>query len=232
MRIAIMQPYLFPYIGYFQLINFVDRFIILDDVNYIKKGWINRNRILNGNKDYLFTIPLNNASQNKLINELQISSQDKWQVKLLKTIEMSYKKAPQFNFVFPVLRRTILNSELNLSSFILESIKALTDYLEIDTDIIPSSVKYQNPNLKAQDKIIDICIKEGASNYINPIGGVELYDREIFNNKNITLNFLKTGAVEYPQFSNEFISNLSIIDVMMFNSRDKIKYYLQNFDLL
>src|ERR1051325_10810193 len=117
MRIAIMQPYLFPYIGYFQLINAADKFVILDDVNYINCGWINRNRILINGIDKLFTLPLKDASQNKSINAIEILADNPLKDKLLKTLELSYKKAPYFQVVFPLIQKIILNEERNLSAF-------------------------------------------------------------------------------------------------------------------
>ncbi|MDR6194877.1 WbqC family protein [Siphonobacter sp. SORGH_AS_0500] len=101
MTLAIMQPYLFPYIGYFQLLNAVDKFVIYDDVAFINRGWINRNSILNNGKAQLFTVPLKEASQNKLIHEISIDTDQKWRDKLLKTIQQNYKKAPHFAAVFP-----------------------------------------------------------------------------------------------------------------------------------
>lgn len=123
MKLAIMQPYFLPYIGYFQLINAVDTFVLLDDVNYINKGWINRNQLLLNGKAHLFTLPLQKASQNKLINQLELSNETKWKDKLLKTIETAYKKAPQFHLVFPLISQILQYPESNLSLFIHHSIQ-------------------------------------------------------------------------------------------------------------
>jgi WbqC-like protein family len=232
MKIAIMQPYIFPYIGYFQLINTVDRFIFYDDVNFINKGWINRNNILINNKASLFTIPLKDASQNKLINEIEILQDGKWQIKLLKTIEQSYKKSPQFQVVFPLLQEIISKDNKNTSSFIFDSTKKICDYLEIKTELIKSSCIYNNTHLKAQERILDICKLNQASQYINPQGGIELYDDDFFDKNQIKLNFLKTSTVIYPQFSNVFVPYLSIIDVLMFNTKTQIKDHLVSFELI
>jgi len=230
MKTAIMQPYFFPYIGYFQLINAADKFIILDDVNYINKGWINRNNILVNNKKTLFTLPLKNASQNKLINEVSISEDKKWSEKFLKTIMFSYKKAPFFSETFFLIEK-ILNFENELLSFFLyNSIKKTCAYLEINTEIIETSVGY-NSKFKADDKIIDICKKENTNTYINPIGGQKLYSREKFMQNGINLFFLQTNEIKYKQFHVDFIPFLSIIDLMMFNSVSEIKNILDNFEL-
>jgi len=226
MKLAIMQPYFFPYIGYFQLIDSADVFAVYDDVNYIKKGWINRNNILVNGKAHLLGIPLQDASQNKLINEIHIDASSAWKNNLLKTIDLNYKKAPFFAAVFPMLKQIIENPEQNLSDFVTYSIQQICGYLRIETKIILSSELEKNNTLRAQDKIIEICKATGATSYHNAIGGIELYERKAFENENITLRFIKTNAVAYQQFKNEFIPWLSIIDVMMFNSTPAIRELL------
>jgi len=196
MKLAIMQPYLFPYIGYFQLIKVVDKFVILDDVNFIKKGWINRNRILVNRREYLFSVPLKHASQNKLIKDVQISNEIDWKNKLIKTIELSYKKAPYFNEVIMLIKDIILYDEDNLSKYILNSLIQLNKYLAIATKIVPTSVIYNNSHLTGQKKIIDICLQENATHYINTIGGKELYDLNIFANHGIKLSFIKSCLIQ------------------------------------
>lgn len=117
MKLAIMQPYFFPYIGYFQLIHAVDKFIILDDVNYINRGWINRNKIIINGEAKWFTLSLDKASQNKLIKEINISSKDVFHEKLLKTLKIFYGKAPYFNQVYDLLNKLFKIENYNLSSF-------------------------------------------------------------------------------------------------------------------
>lgn len=232
MKIAIMQPYIFPYIGYFQLINAVDKFIIYDDVNYINKGWINRNRILVNGKDSLFTIPLKEASQNKLINEIEVNWDESWKSKFLKTIEQSYKKAPFYLDVLPLIEKTIRLNQTTISAVITQNLKLVNEYLDINTEIVSSSSIYNNTHLKAQDRIIDICLQEKATTYINPIGGLELYDKSVFKNQDMALFFIKSKACTYKQFKNEFVPWLSIIDVLMFCSKTEVKEYLNNFELV
>lgn len=232
MKLAIMQPYIFPYLGYFQLINAVDKFILFDDVNYINKGWINRNRILLNDKEFLFTIPLENTSQNKLINEINLYDNFRWKGKLLKTINAAYKNAPMFSEAYPILGRIIGYEKQNLSGFISNSILEICRYLKIETHIVLSSLPYNTANLKGQDKILEICRKEATEIYINPIGGFEIYQKEAFEKQNIKLFFLKSRPVIYNQFRNKFIPFLSIIDVMMFNDKDKISQYLNEYQLI
>ena len=156
MTLAIMQPYFFPYIGYWQLINAADTFVIYDDVNFIKKGYINRNSILLSGRPHVFTLKLIGASQNKLINEIEVGDNSR---KILKTIEMSYKKSPYFHIVFPIIKDILNNKEKKLAKFLGYSIKRISEYLEIDTRFIYSSDIEKDNALKAQDKILDLSKK-------------------------------------------------------------------------
>jgi hypothetical protein len=227
-KIGIMQPYFFPYIGYFQLINAVDKFIIYDDVNFINRGWINRNRILINGKESFITIPLHDASQNKLINQIEILNETKWKVKILRSIEQNYKKAPHFSIVFELIYTIINKGYTHISTLNLESIQTVCDYLELNTKIVSSSTHYENKNLSGQSRIIDICQKERANQYINPIGGVELYNRKLFEEKKIRLNFIHPTSVPYPQTVNCFTPYLSIIDILMNCEPNYIKTNLLN----
>lgn len=230
-KIAIMQPYFFPYIGYWQLINAVDIFVLYDDVNFIKKGWINRNNILLNKSKHLITIPLLNVSQNKHINECIISDDDKIINNIIKTMNLAYRKAPYYNLVFPTLEK-IIKTKGSISDLVLKSVLWIKEYLNIDTEIILSSSIGKNNELKGQDKIIEIVKKINGNHYINAIGGQELYDKEIFNNNEIKLNFIKMKEIKYKQFNNEFVPNLSFIDVLMFNSPEEIKNMLGMYELV
>lgn len=232
MRLGIMQPYFLPYIGYWQLLNAVDKYVIYDDVNYIKGGWINRNRILINKEIKYFTVKLNGASPNKLINEIEVSNDKIYKKKMLKTIEESYKKAPFFNIVFPIIKEIMENEEDNLAKYLKYSIEKICNYLEIKMELLLSSELEKDNSLRGKDKVISICKKMGATEYYNAIGGQELYSFEEFKNNGIELKFLKTEEIIYKQFTNEFIPNLSILDVMMFNSKEKVKEFLENYTLV
>lgn len=232
MKLGIMQPYFLPYIGYWQLLNAVDKYIIYDDVNYIKGGWINRNRVLVNNIDKLITLKLDGASPNKLIKEIELSDDNIYKKKLLKTIEENYKKAPFFKDVYLMIEKIIMNNEKNLAKFIEFSLKEISNYLEIKTEILISSSLKKDNLLKGKDKVIEICKIMGATEYYNAVGGQELYSFDEFKQNGIELKFLKTGNIEYKQFKNEFIPNLSILDVMMFNSKEEIKRMLNNYELI
>ena len=221
--VAIMQPYFFPYIGYFQLINEVDEFILLDDVNYIKKGWINRNNILQPNGDALrITMPLDSPSQNKLICDTQISHTLEWQTKLLKQISHCYKKAPCFDDVYSLIKEILSYETVNLSLFLQNSLEKLVRFIGIETPILRSSTTFDKHALSGQDRIIDIVLKSDASHYLNAPGGKSLYNATDFAKQGITLNFLEPKLVEYDQSQNAFIAGLSIIDVLMFNESSKV----------
>jgi hypothetical protein len=229
MKVAIMQPYLFPYIGYWQLIHKVDTFVLFDDVNFIKKGYINRNEMIVGGASQRFTLELIGASQNKLINQIEIGSNGS---KILKTIEMSYKKAPYFDNVFPIIESVFNQDEKNLAKFVGHSLKVLSGFLGINTKFIFSSDMQKNNSLKGQDKILDIATNIKAKDYINSIGGLDLYDKDTFKENNINLRFLTSSVTEYKQFNKEFISHLSIIDVAMFNSVGDIKKMLDKIEIV
>src|SRR5258708_21690699 len=131
MTAAIMQPYFFPYLGYYQLVNAVDTFVFFDDVNYINKGWINRNQLLHQNKPSRFTVPLLRASQNRKINEIELSDFSAWRKQFLRTLEMNYKRAPFFDFVFTWLTDFLSNDYLCISDLACESIKAVSGLLQL-----------------------------------------------------------------------------------------------------
>ena len=230
--LAIMQPYFLPYIGYFQLMAAVDRFVVLDDVNYINRGWINRNCLLLNGEPKLFTLPLQGASQNKLICEIELQNGTLWKEKLLRKIQHAYIKAPFYSDVRSLLENIIEYPAIRLDEILLHSLRSIVDYLELNTQIVESSRIYKNADLSGQDRIIDICKQEKASHYINAIGGRELYCSKQFNSVDIDLKFLQPRAVTYHQITEKHIPWLSIMDVMMFNGKKKLKGMLKEYDLI
>ena len=227
MKLGIMQPYFLPYLGYWQLIHLIDQFVLYDNVQYTKKGWFNRNRFLRNGKDELFTIPLKKDSDYLDVVERKISeTYDK--KNLIAQFQNAYSKAPYIRKVMPVLTDIINFNSDNLFEYIYNSIVIICDYLDINTKIVISSEIDCNHNLKGSYRVLEICKAMGANQYINAIGGMELYDKEEFFNNGISLNFIKMNNVKYKQFDNEFVPSLSIIDVMMFNSPEKIKEMLDD----
>ncbi len=229
-----MQPYLFPYIGYWQLMNAVDTFVSYDDVNYINRGWINRNNILSNGAPRLITLSLEKASQNKLINEINICTEHKNRASFLQMIYTNYKKSPFFARVYPIIEDVMLNPEENIAKFIFASFVKITNYLNIKTELLVSSEINKNNFLKGDDKISHMCQILNATHYINPIGGMAIYDPYKFSSKNIDLSFIKVdfSRICYRQFNNDFVNGLSIIDVMMFNSPQAINEMLDKYELL
>jgi hypothetical protein len=232
MKVAIMQPYFLPYIGYFQLINAVDVFVIYDNIQFSKKGWFHRNRLLvNGNADY-FTLPLKKDSDYLNVNQRYLGDNwDEEKSKILRKIKECYRKAPNFESTYKLVESVFENSEKNLFEFLYNSVLTVNSYLGIDTKIIKSSVINIDHELKSQDKVLAICNKLEAKQYINPIGGLELYDNNSFTNLNIDLSFLQSNSIEYQQLGQAFIPWLSIVDVLMFNDLAKIKSWLSDFKL-
>lgn len=226
-----MQPYLFPYIGYFQLINAVDKFVIYDDVNFIKRGWIHRNNVLINGQANMFSVPLSKPSQNSLINEVELGDWQPWAEKFLKTVEQSYKKAPHFKAIFKLVNDIFSGEQTTISGLAVNSLKSTCSYLGITTEFIDSSEIYNNKEFSGQHRILDICQRENAGHYINPTGGRDLYDKKLFADNGILLNFIESNKVVYPQFKNEFVPWLSIVDVLMFNDVPAIQDYLKEFTL-
>lgn len=227
MRVAVMQPYFFPYIGYFQLINAADEFIVYDNIQYSKEGWINRNRILSKGAPAYFTVPLKRDSDYLDICEREVSPEWKnGRYKALNRIKESYRKAPFAESVFPLVESCFMCVEINLFKYIHNSLEKVTAFLGITTPVIVSSDVNADHTLRSADRVIDLCHSRKADSYLNPAGGMELYDRKYFAEKGIGLYFIKTTEVSYRQFDNEFIPSLSIIDVMMFNSPERIREFL------
>ncbi len=232
MKLGIMQPYFMPYIGYWQLMNLVDKYVIYDDVNFIKGGWINRNRILVNGEPKYFNVPMLGASPNLRINEVRVDHNEAIIRKNLRILEAAYKKAPYYDIVYPMLENILWCGEDNIAKYIEHSFRVLCEYLDIETELVVSSDLDKDNTLKRQDKVIAICRLLGATEYYNAIGGQELYSFEAFRKNGVQLHFVKTKNIVYSQFENEFQPSLSMIDVMMFNSKNRIKEYLEAYTLL
>lgn len=235
MKIAIMQPYVFPYIGYFQLINAVDTFVFYDDVNFIKKGFINRNNLLFNNERQRFTIPCKAVSQNKKIKDIEVDVSSNALTKLETSIANNYIKAPFFKSVMPLLSDFFEAQEAHVSiaDMAMQSVQLVADYLELSTRFAISSESYQDTQQLVQvDRLIAISKRENASMYINAIGGQELYTKKQFAEQHLELRFIKSNPINYLQFNNKFVPWLSIIDVMMFNDKDTIHKFLNSYALI
>lgn len=227
MRVAIMQPYFFPYIGYFQLAAHADQFVIYDTIQYTKKGWINRNRILRNGEAVKVTIPIAKGSHRLDIRDREIAENFS-RCKFLAQIEGAYRKAPHYESTMRLLSEVFEATTPSLFEFLHLSLVMTFAHLGISTPIrIASAIECGRTNLRSQERVIDICRRLGADEYVNPIGGLELYESSSFAAAGLVLWFLKTGSFTYQQFGDEFLPSLSIIDVMMFNDRDYIRDLLE-----
>jgi hypothetical protein len=232
MRLAVMQPYLFPYLGYFQLMHSVDRFVLFDDVAFIKRGWINRNRILVNGAEHLFSVPVENMSQNRLICDTLIAADGQWKSGLLKTLEWNYRKAPCFGVVFPMIAEILGSEERRIARFIADGLAVLRAYLGLSAELVIASVRYANQHLKGEDRILDICRQEGACAYHNAPGGAALYDRARFASEGIALRVLEPHLPAYRHTAKPFVAGLSIIDVLMWNPQTEARSMVENYALV
>lgn len=229
MKLAIMQPYFFPYLGYFQLIHAVDAFVVYDDVNFIKGGWINRNYILTQGEKTRITLQLLGASPNLPINRISVGEN---RGKLLRTLQQSYARAPFYLEAFPLLEEILGFEEPNLAVFLDFSLRRICDYLNLHPRWYLSSDLHKDNSLRGQDKVLAICKELGAEHYINVPGGRDLYDRASFEAAGTQLSFIEPGAIEYRQSGNEFVPYLSIIDVLMYNNQQQCQSLLEEYRLV
>lgn len=231
-KVAIMQPYFYPYIGYFQLIAAVDVFIFYDDVNFIKNGWINRNRInVNGTAQYI-TVPCKQISSNKLIKDTMVDYSGKRYRHLLSTIELAYKKAPCFDLVYPVIARTLQHEYASIAALAAQSILDVCAYIGLPRTFKASSVSHPNTVGKSRsERLMAITQQEKGTEYINLIGGAALYNKEEFAAQQIDLQFLNPILPKYPQPTEVFVPGLSIIDVLMNTSKEKILSSMLQYEL-
>jgi len=238
MKVAIMQPYFLPYIGYFQLLNYVDLWIVFDNIQYIDKGWINRNRILHPEhkKEWQYiTIPLDSRKQFSKINDIKIKQEIDWRKIILGKLTLYKKKSRFYNEVFSFINNVFNTNENNLSEFVTRSIRYTADYLGIKTKILVlSNMELPLTNINHPgDWALRICESIGAKEYINPFAGKDLFNNKKFKDSNIKLNFLKSKMVVYDQKRHEFIPGLSILDSMMWNSKSQLsKFINEDFDLV
>lgn len=232
--LGIMQPYFLPYIGYFQLINAVDEYVLYDNIQFTKKGWIHRNRMLQNGQPAYFSLPIKKDSDYLDIVLRNLSDESaKEKGKILRKIEANYRKAPFFEEFFPVVKQILDHDDKNLFNFIYHSIKVVNEYLEIDTPIVISSTLPDTiKELKSQDKVLAICKERNADVYINSSGGMELYDVNVFDQQNVALRFYRTKDIQYGQFKNDFVPYLSILDVCMFNPKGRVIEMLNEYEFV
>ena len=237
MKIGVMQPYFFPYLAYWQLMNAVDEYFLMDDVNYIKRGHVSRNSILINGEPSNIGIPVKKASQNRLICEHEQGLDEEVVKKMLATLHNAYAKAPYFEETYELVKGILefgLTPEgLNLSDFLANVNIKTARKLGIKTPIYRTSKDvHVDDELKREHLIVAICKDRNATEYYNAIGGTELYKQSFFREHGLGLKFVQMNAgINYHQFSDEFVPNLSIIDIMMFCSKDQIDELLEQYSL-
>ena len=232
MKVAIMQPYFFPYIGYFQLISASDVFVLHDDVQYITGGWVNRNRILLNGEDRMITFPVQKAAYVLPINARSYVSDNQGLKHIINQVKQAYAKAPCYGEVFPMIEELLTFSDRNVARFNENLIRRICDFIGVRTSIITSSGLDKDENLSGQARVLEICHRVGATDYTNPIGGTKLYHEEAFHSSGITLRFLATQEERYRQRDAKWVPFLSIIDVLMFNSVQEVQSLLTKYRLL
>jgi hypothetical protein len=227
-----MQPYLFPYLGYFQLIAAADVFVLGDDLQYIRSGWVNRNRILSNGEPKLITFPLKKDSFELPINQRQLCAtfSDEGE-RLIRQITQCYQKAPYFAQVMPLIERLIRFPQNNIALYAEHTIREICAYLHIVTPIMRGSDLDVGTPTDRQDRVIRIAQTFSATTFINPEGGSVLYDRAVFAEKGIQVHFFRMDPLEYPQVKQPFVANLSIIDVLMFNCAEQVQQMLSCYSL-
>ena len=230
--LAIMQPYFAPYLGYWQLLHAVDRFVVYDDVQYMKGGWINRNRVLINGEPHYITVPVPGASPNRLISDLPIAGPaHPWRAKLLRSVKMGYRRAPHFDRVYPVLETIVHYQTDNLAHCLLHQLETLVAHIGIQTIIVQSSRRYDNAHLRSCARVIDICRREGARRYVNAPAGRALYQPAPFAAEGIELRFLAPQLPAYTQRDGPFRPGLSIIDALMETGPEGVRTMLDAYSL-
>lgn len=232
MNLAIMQPYFFPYIGYFQLMNHVDEWIIFDNIQFIDKGWINRNRILHTNpdKDWQFiTIPLSKRGQFDRINEINIIQNQSWVETIMGKLT-AYKKAPHYIETKDFVYECLSDPTESLTETLEKTLIKTTQHLGIKTPItVQSRQNWKLPEITHPGQwALEISKIKKAKKYTNLYGGSSIFQQKEFDNAEIELQFLKPKLQPYAQYRKNFVEGLSIIDVMMWNDKESIRKILKN----
>lgn len=218
-----MQPYFFPYVGYFALAYSVDRFVFYDDVQFIKNGWINRNRILIAGKPAYLTVPLSGASSSRLIQDVGIDQSKPWRRKILGSLRQAYGGAPFFDPVGELVRSVVETDRDGIADLARASVRAVARYLDLATTFVPNASDYENSHLRGVERVKDICRLERATSYHNLPGGRSLYAHDEFRACGLSLHFIGTALPRYQQFDEPFVPGLSVIDVLMHNPPQDIR---------
>lgn len=236
MKIGIMQPYFLPYLGYISLIKNTDKFILFDTVQFIRHGWIERNRILKqtGGWQYI-QVPLEKKQMSTIIKEVKINNQQKWKEKILAQLQHYKKIAPYYYKTLQILEKVFSKEYESITKLNKDLLEEICKYLGISTPIfIFSEMNLKIEEVNAPDEwALKICkALGGVEEYWNPLGGMNFFDRNKYEKENIKLYFQKINLHNYDQRKESFEEGLSIIDVLMFNSPEEINKMLDDYELL
>ena len=232
MILAGNQPYFLPYLGYWQLIHLADLFLLADDYDYIRHKWINRNRILLAGQPYNLRVEVAHNPSSRLIMDKQIAMKPYWLEDKLQTVKKAYYKAPFLTEGYALAERILTYPERNLALFLEHSIREVCAYLGITTPFCHSSDLPGNSRFKCEERIYDFCDRLGADTYVNLPGGQALYDFGEFARRGIRLRFIQPILKPYPQFGAPFVERLSILDAIMFNSREQLHEMLDDYTFI
>lgn len=222
MIVAVMQPYFFPYLGYYQLAESVDHFVFLDDANFIRRGHIHRNRILLDGQPFRFVLPVCGASQSSRINQLWFSGDHR---RFLQQLRHAYHSAPFFEGIYSLIESICQQSQQNVAQVCADSITRVFDYLGKPLQV--SRASSVNSQKRGQERILELCRYWHAEVYHNASGGRHLYDQATFNDQGIELRFVRGFFPDYCQVGRQqFVSELSMIDVLMNNSIESVNQML------
>lgn len=217
-----MQPYFFPYIGYFQLIHCVDTYVNLDHVSFMKRSYMTRNVLKNNTP---INVNVWGASQNKKCNEIYVNFENNYISNFLKKLENLYSKESNYDIILnDIILPEFINREVTISELNLNLIKRICNYLDIQTKIINTSNGFTT--LKKEKGLKSIIKQIGSNVYINAIGGQSLYNKEDFKNDNIELNFIKMGNVDFDN------KNSSILDLLFRYDKSHIQKQIVNYKLI
>jgi hypothetical protein len=232
--LAVMQPYLFPYAGYFSLMHSSTDFVFYDDVDFIKQGWVNRNRVLVNGQPQLFSVPLVNGSSNVSIKDVLISENARFYTKLIKTLEQSYSKALFYARGMEYVMSVLSPEERNLSTMAIKSVNLASEIIGITPRKFHSSAYFADTKgVDRSERLLRICESLQCKTLVNPIGGCHLYSKDVFSKRGVELKFIKTKIVDYSQLkTTAFVPNLSIIDLLMHLPSDEILEVVQSYELL
>jgi hypothetical protein len=227
--LGIMQPYFFPYLGYFDLINCSEHWIVFDTVQYIRHGWVNRNRIHHPKTgDLYILVPLKNQHRDTVIKDVLIADDQNWKAKILGQFNHYKKTAPYFKETYAFIEDCLSIPEPSLSrlnTLILQKTCArlgIRFTFEVFSEMNLPIGKVDGPG----DWALRISEALQAKEYVNPPGGVSLFDADKFKAANIKLTIRSIPAFAYPTRGYEYIPDLSILTVMAFNTPEQIKAFL------